>query len=99
MAGDADNTIDEIASRHGVSRDVVLVLREAVARGHGRMAQFNIPELGGNGQWMAGGMTMVGDMFNYALRARVTALSEDLATRYVANPSPSRSSMWSDMAG
>jgi hypothetical protein len=98
MAGDADKTIEEIASRHGVQRDTVLVLREAVARGHGRMAQFNIPELGGNGQWMAGGMTMVGDMFNNGLRARVAALCEDLAARYAAAPSPSQSSMWFDTA-
>jgi hypothetical protein len=97
MAGDADNTIDEIAARHGVSRDAVLVLREAVARGHGRMAQFNVPELGGNGQWMAGGMTMVGDMFNNALRARVAALFEDLAARYASDPFPLRSTAWTDM--
>jgi hypothetical protein len=43
------------------------------------MAQFNHPELGGMGQWSAGGMLMIGDMFNHALKARVDALCRDLA--------------------
>ncbi len=43
------------------------------------MAQFSIPELGGSGQWMQGGMTMVGDMFDNALKARVDALCGELA--------------------
>jgi hypothetical protein len=42
------------------------------------MAQFSIPELGGSGQWMRGGMTMVGNMFDNALKARVDALCNDL---------------------
>lgn len=37
------------------------------------MAQFNHPELGGQGQWMPG-MLMIGDMFNTALRAKVEGL-------------------------
>ena len=96
MASGTDETIDEIATRHGVSREAVLIMRHAVARGHGRMAQFNIPELGGNGQWMAGGMTMVGDMFNYGLQARVAALCEDLAARHASDPPTSLSSTWFD---
>jgi hypothetical protein len=44
------------------------------------MAQFSIPELGGSGQWMQGGMTMVGgNMFDNALKARVDALCSELA--------------------
>ena len=51
----------------------------AVHAGGGTMAQFSIPELGGSGQWMRGGMTMVGDMFDNALKARVDALCGELA--------------------
>jgi hypothetical protein len=47
--------------------------------GGGTMAQFSIPELGGMGQWAQGGMIMVGDMFNNALKARVDALCNELA--------------------
>ena len=43
------------------------------------MAQFNCPELGGGGQWMRGGMTMVGDMFNYGLKNTVDNLCNDIA--------------------
>ena len=56
----------------GVSVDAVRTLLFAVAAGGGTLAQFNHPELGGNGQWMSGGMTMVGDMFNYGLKATVS---------------------------
>jgi len=51
----------------------------AVHAGGGTMAQFSIPELGGSGQWMRGGMTMVGNMFDNALKARVDALCGELA--------------------
>ncbi|MGB1028087.1 MAG: SHOCT domain-containing protein, partial [Rhodospirillaceae bacterium] len=37
------------------------------------------PELGGMGQWSLGGMTMIGDMFNNALKARVDGLCADLS--------------------
>lgn len=50
----------------------------ALVNGNGTMAQFNIPELGGAGQWMKGGMTMVGNMFDNQLKAKVDALCQDL---------------------
>ncbi|WP_407522411.1 SHOCT domain-containing protein [Methylobacterium oryzisoli] len=71
--------LDAIAARHGVSPDAARHLRDALARGGGRAAQFSHPELGGLGQWSAGGMLMIGDMFNGGLKARVAALCEDLA--------------------
>lgn len=71
--------LDAIAARHGVGPDAVRHLLDALARGHGRMAQFNHPDLGGMGQWSAGGMTMIGDMFNSGLKARVVALCDELA--------------------
>lgn len=71
--------LDAIAARHGVGPDAVRHLLDALTRGHGRMAQFNHPDLGGMGQWTAGGMTMIGDMFNSGLKARVVALCDELA--------------------
>jgi hypothetical protein len=76
---DAEKAIDEIAGRYGLSREAVLAMLFAVHAGGGTMAQFSIPELGGSGQWMRGGMTMVGDMFDNALKARVDALCSELA--------------------
>jgi hypothetical protein len=76
---DAENAIGDIAQRYGLSREAVLAMLFAVHTGGGTMAQFSIPELGGSGQWMRGGMTMVGNMFDNALKARVDALCGDLA--------------------
>lgn len=73
--------IEELAGRHGVSTDAVATLLRAVAAGSGTAAQFSHPELGGAGQWMRGGMTMVGDMFNQQLAATVNALCTTLAER------------------
>ena len=79
LTPEIDQRIGSLADQYGVSRAAVLALLDAVIVGHGRMAQFHHPDLGGSGQWMAGGMTMVGDMFNHGLRARVAALCEELA--------------------
>ncbi|MET7242637.1 SHOCT domain-containing protein [Methylobacterium sp. EM32] len=83
--------LDAIAARHGVGLDAVRHLLDALARGHGRMAQFNHPDLGGMGQWSAGGMTMIGDMFNAGLKARVVALCDELAPLATAMPAESGS--------
>jgi hypothetical protein len=58
----------------------------AVNAGGGTMAQFSIPELGGSGQWMRGGMTMVANMFDNALKARVDALCSELAQLLATTP-------------
>ena len=80
-------SVNAIAERHGFSPDAVLVMMDALTAGHGGMAQFDHPEFGGSGQWMRGGMTMIGDMFNAALKARVIALCEDLGP-VAARPEP-----------
>src|SRR6476661_6696670 len=76
---EAENAIADIAQRYGLSREAVLAMLVAVHAGGGTMAQFSIPELGGSGQWMRGGMTMAGDMFDNALKARVDTLCNELA--------------------
>ena len=76
---EAANAIAEIAQRHGLSRETVLAMLFALCNGGGTMAQFDLPELGGSGQWMRGGMTMVGNMFDNALKARVDALCNELS--------------------
>ena len=71
--------VAEIAGRYGVGVDAALTLISALQQSGGRMAQFSHPELGGGGQWMQGGMTMVGDMFNHGLKAKVDGLCNELA--------------------
>jgi hypothetical protein len=73
------HTINDIANRYHLSKDAVLCMLIAVNNGGGRMAQFNISELGGSGQWMRGGMTMVGNMFNHGLKMTVDNLCNELA--------------------
>jgi len=96
---EAENAIADIAQRHGLSREAVLAMLFALHVGGGTMAQFSIPELGGSGQWMQGGMTMVGgNMFDNALKARVDALCSELAqllaTTSVFPPSTFTSANW-----
>ena len=96
---EVENVIANIARRHGLSREAVLSMLFALHVGGGTMAQFSIPELGGSGQWMQGGMTMVGgNMFDNALKARVDALCNELAqllaTASVFPPSMFPSANW-----
>ena len=74
-----ENLVNDIALRYGLSRDAVIHMLVAVNNGGCSMAQFNCPELGGSGQWMQGGMTMVGDMFNSGLKNTVDNLCNELA--------------------
>ena len=78
--------IDELAQRYSVSTDAVMTLLQALVNSNGTMAQFNHWELGGNGQWMLGGMTMVGDMFNYGLKAKVDGLCSELSQLLAQQP-------------
>ena len=71
--------INDLAQRYGVSADAVMTLLQALLNNKGTMAQFDHRELGGAGQWMAGGMTMVGDMFNHGLKAKVDGLCSELS--------------------
>jgi hypothetical protein len=78
--------VNELAQRYGVSTEAVTTLLQAVVNGNGTMAQFNHWELGGSGQWMQGGMTMVGDMFNNALKAKVDGLCSELSALLARQP-------------
>jgi hypothetical protein len=76
----ANMAVQSLARRYGVSVDAVMTLLFAVSAGGGSMAQFYHPALGGGGQWMRGGMTMVGDMFNHGLQATVSGLCSELSS-------------------
>ena len=84
LTSEGQQKVTELAQRYGVSTEAVLTLLSALMHGHGTMAQFDHRELGGRGQWMPGGMVMVGDMFNQALKATVDGLCVDLASLLVA---------------
>ena len=79
LSASGQQAIQDIAQRHGFSFDAVRSMLESVLNGNGSMAQFSHPEFGGSGQWMQGGMTMIGDMFNNYLKGRVDNLCAELA--------------------
>ncbi|SLN44701.1 hypothetical protein AQS8620_01810 [Aquimixticola soesokkakensis] len=104
LTPDGTRKLTEIATRHGVSLQTAETMLFALVAGGGTQAQFNIMELGGMGQWSAGGMTMVGDMFNNSLKARVDALCYDLAGLVTQNalferPEPQSGSVQSQSQG
>jgi Short C-terminal domain len=94
LTSQGEQAVADLSARYGVSTDAVRTMLEAIRLGNGTMAQFSHPELGGRGQWMAGGMTMVGDMFNHSLQATVSGLASELsgllatASVYMAAPDP-----------
>jgi len=83
-------SLDEIARRNGFSVEAAQTMLDALIAGNGTMAQFSHREFGGAGQWMRGGMTMLGDMFNHDLKRRVEALCSDLAQMMASDPSVAR---------
>ena len=83
---DGQQFIQDLAQRYGVSTDAVITMIYAVMNGNGTMAQFSHPELGGAGQWMQGGMTMVGDMFNHGLKSTVDGLCGEISRQLMNQP-------------
>lgn len=79
LSEEGQRTLGGIAERYGVSLGAVEHLLMAIIAGQATQAQFNHPDLGGMGQWSLGGMTMVGDMFNNALKANVAGICSELA--------------------
>jgi hypothetical protein len=77
---------DDLSQRHGFSQEAVMHMMFAVLNGNGSMAQFSHPEFGGSGQWMRGGMMMLGDMFNHGLKSRVAALCQDISSVLASQP-------------
>ncbi|MFO1112356.1 MAG: SHOCT domain-containing protein [Rhodospirillales bacterium] len=90
LTPEGQRIVEGLARRYGFSNDAVTVMLQAVAAGGGTMAQFDHPEFGGMGQWSRGGMTMIGDMFNNALKARVDGLCAELAGVVGQHSNPQR---------
>src|ERR1700753_3364043 len=77
MTADKD-VVERMAKKRGVSPGAREGVVYALRSGGGRMAQFSHPDFGGMSQWSPG-MSMVGDMFNVQLKAKLDALCSDLA--------------------
>lgn len=88
------SAIAAAAARHGFSPEAAERLFDSLSASGGAQASFNDPAFGGMGMWSSGGMIMIGDMFNYALKARVDGLATDLAALARAAPRASATHWW-----
>lgn len=86
LTAEGQQIINNIAQRYNFSSDAVFSMLQSVINGNGSMAQFNHPEFGGSGQWMRGGMIMLGDMFNNSLKNSVGNLCQELANLIANQP-------------
>jgi len=86
LTAEGQQIINNLAQRYNFSPDAVFSLLQSVINGNGSMAQFNHPEFGGSGQWMKGGMIMLGDMFNNYLKNSVGGLCQELANLIANQP-------------
>jgi len=91
LTSEGQRLVNDLSQRHGFSPDAVTHMLFAVLAGNGSMAQFNHSEFGGSGQWMQGGMLMLGDMFNHSLKGRVDALCSELSQILANQPGLLRS--------
>jgi hypothetical protein len=78
MAETETDLVERMAKRHSVSPAAVQVVMAALRSGGELMAQFSHADFGGMSQWSPG-MSMVGDMFNTQLKAKLDALCSDIA--------------------
>jgi len=83
LTQEGQNLVNDLSNRYNLSQDAIIHMIGAVNNGGGTMAQFSSPELGGSGQWMQGGMTMVGDMFNNGLKNTVDNLCSEISNALV----------------
>jgi Short C-terminal domain len=79
LTSEGQRVVDQLSQSSGFSPDAVTHMLAAVLNGNGSMAQFSHPEFGGGGQWMRGGMVMIGDMFNNNLKSRVDLLCYEIS--------------------
>ena len=86
LTSEGQRVVNDLAGKHGFSTDAVVHMLVAVLNGNGSMAQFSHSEFGGSGQWMKGGMLMLGDMFNNYLKGRVDSLCWDISNILATQP-------------
>jgi len=91
LTSQGQSIVNDLAARHGFSTDAVTHMLFAVLNGNGSQAQFCHNEFGGSGQWMRGGMIMLGDMFNNYLKGRVDNLCSEIGNLLANQPGLLRS--------
>ncbi|GAB4208670.1 MAG: hypothetical protein OHK0022_38570 [Roseiflexaceae bacterium] len=83
---DDQRIVQALAQRYQLSEAAVQTLFAAVRQGNGTAAQFNHPELGGMGQWMASGAVMIGDFSNQRLKTTVGQVCDEIGSYLRSQP-------------
>ncbi len=84
LTPEGEKIVETLAAQYKIGADAVRMMLDAVARGGGSMAKFNVPEFGGSGEWMRGAMPMMGDMGASSMKATVDSLCGELSNLMAA---------------
>jgi hypothetical protein len=87
LTSEGEKIVSNLAEQYKVGTDAVKLMLDAVAKGGGGAAQFNLPEFGGAGHWMRGGGASVGDMVNASVKGTVDNLCTELSNLMEAQAS------------
>jgi Short C-terminal domain len=102
LTPEGEKIVATLAEQYKIGSDAVKLMLDAVAKGGGGAAQFNLPEFGGAGHWMRGGGVTVGDMVNASMKGTVDNLCTELSNLMEAQASlfaPGSQAPFADAAG
>lgn len=80
MNNETTDWLRQLAGQSGFHPETIQLLWEGLRRTGGGQVQFDIPELGGPGQWQRG-MLMISDWNNHALKTRLSTVLDELSSR------------------
>lgn len=86
LTPEGERIVQALAEQYKIGADAVKVMLDAVAKGGGTMATFNVPEFGGAGEWMRG-MALMGGMAGNPVMATVDSLCNELSALMAAQAS------------
>jgi hypothetical protein len=87
LTPEGERIVETLAAQYKIGVDAVRMMADALAQGGGSMAKFNVPEFGGSGEWMRGGMPTMGDMAMGSMKATVDGLCNELSNLMTAQAS------------
>ena len=87
LTPEGEKIVATLAEQYKVGANAVKTMLDAVAKGGGTTAHFNVPEFGGSGQWMRGGAITMGDMVNTQVKGTVDNLCNELSNLMAAQAS------------
>ena len=86
LTPDGERIVQALAEQYKIGAQAVKVMLDAVAKGGGGAAKFNLPEFGGAGEWMRG-MSLMSGMGGDPVKATVDNLCNELSALMTAQAS------------